>query len=203
MAKILPGPKELYVNGQLVGHYEATGDLEVDTRVAKQKLNELGYSNTEYPEWMHIRQQAIYFQDTCAYLMQYEHRRKKTERPFTLIPYVVNSAFCIELYLKALSAKHGKPIKREHKLLKLYRELPESAVADIAASVDQAARESQFEESPDVVAYLTELNDAFVKWRYAFESKQLGAVRHDVLRFLRMLMFLACRNEVPKSSVPG
>lgn len=199
MAKIPPGLKEILVNGVVVGHFESSGDTEQDLPRFRAKLEELGHSVRELPQWMHIRQQALYFQDTCAHLLRTELHRPTPRRPFALIPYVVNTAFCIELYLKALSLKHGKTLQG-HKLATLYKALPPSALNDIDASIEEAAKTAPLGEPPDVAAYMTHLNNAFVEWRYVYEREHTGEVRMDVLHFLRMLMFLACRNEISQSS---
>lgn len=198
--KTPPGRKELYHNGKLVGYFDAIGDTEIDIITAHKILNDLGYGTQEFPAWMHIRQQAIYFQDTCALLMRHEHQREKHERPFALLPYVVNSVFCIELYLKALSLKHGKSA-HGHKLAEIYRALPKQAATDIETSVPEALKIAPLNENPDISRYLQELNDVYVRWRYAYEHERTGEVRFDILHFLRMVMFLACRNEIPSN--PG
>lgn len=201
MVKIPLGPKEVFVNGELVFHYESTGNTDQDIQGIRARLDELGLSIKHQPEWMQIRQQALYFQDTCTYLWRYEANRQKSERPFTMIPYIVNSAFCIELYLKALSLKHGKR-QHGHELAKLYAALPASAVADVDASLAEALSIVPLGKSPEIAVLMQELNNAFLKWRYAFESERLGMVGLLELRFLRLLMFLACRNELPSPSAP-
>ena len=197
--KIPPGPKDLMLNGKVVGQYISTGDTEKDVHIAQAKLRELGYNTPDLPLWMHIRQQALYFQDTCALLWHTELSRPPPRRPFTLIPYVVNTAFCIELYLKALALKHGKKL-RGHELLELYSDLPPQAHDDVQASIPDALKNALVEGPVDVVQFITTMNDVFVKWRYAYEHDELAQLRMDVLRFLRMLMFYSCRNEVPSLS---
>ena len=201
MVKIPPGRKELLFNGELVGYFDAVGDTAIDVVTARKKLDELGYGHNDPPQWMHIRQQAIYFQDTCALLGRHEHQRQKHERPFTLLPYVVNSVFCIELYLKALALKHGKP-SHGHKLASLYANLPPSALNDIAASIPEALQTAPLDEPPDVARYMQELNDVYTRWRYAYEHERAGEVNMPVLHFLRMVLFLACRNVVPPLDAP-
>lgn len=196
MAKIPPGMKDIMVNGKLVARMESSGDTLIDLPVFHAKLQELGYLNEKLPRWMHIRQQAIYFQDTCALLLRTELQRLPPHRPFALIPYVVNTAFCIELYLKALALKHGKQL-RGHKLLELYKQLPYSANQDIQASIKDALETAPLDGAPDIASFMGHLNSAFVDWRYAYESEELGQVRMDVMHFLRMVMFFACRNDVP------
>jgi len=184
------------INGKVVGQYISTGDTELDVPIARAKMRELGIVSPNLPLWMHIRQQAIYFQDTCALLWRTELKRKPDERPFTLIPYVVNTAFCIELYLKCLALKHGKKL-RGHELLELYKELPPQALADIQASIPDALKDAPIEGEADVAQFMAAMNDVFVRWRYAYEHDEVGQQRMDIMRFLRMLMFYACRNEVP------
>lgn len=199
MAKIPPGPKDLVLNGKIVGQYISTGDTELDLPIALAKLRELGHEHSEVPQWMHIRQQALHFQDTCALLLQAENSRPTGARPFAIIPYVVNSAFCVELYLKALALKHGKKL-RGHELLELYKELPADALTDIKLSIPAALRDAPISGDPDVLEFVSTMSSVFVQWRYAYEQEKLNELRMDVLRFMRMLMFYACRNVVPTST---
>lgn len=197
MAKVPPGPKDLLVNGKIIGQYISTGDTELDAPIALAKLRELGHEAPEFPAWMYIRQQAIYFQDTCAYLLQSEINRPPPRRPFALIPYVVNSAFCVELYLKALALKHGKKL-RGHELLELFNELPAEALADINLSIADALKDAPIDGEADIPGFMKAMNDVFVRWRYAYEHDELEQISMGMLRFVRMLMFYACRNEVPR-----
>ncbi|OOG59854.1 hypothetical protein [Rhodanobacter sp. C03] len=197
MAQIPPGSKDLMVNGKVVGQYISTGDTELDLPIARARLQELGYEQRELPLWMHIRQQAIYFQDTCTLLWNTELARPPPRRPFALIPYAVNTAFCVELYLKALALKHGRKL-RGHELLELYNELPPEALADIEASIPDALRDVPLSGEPVVPEFISMMNNVFVHWRYAYEHQELAQLRMDVLSFMRMLMFYACRNIVPK-----
>lgn len=199
MTRIPPGPKDLMINGKVVGQYISTGNTELDLSLARAKLRELGFVPNELPMWMHMRQQAIYFQDTCALLWRAEINRPPPHRPFALIPYVVNTALCIELYLKALSLKHGKKL-RGHELLELYNELPIEATADIIASIPDALKDAPLDDEPNIHEFMAVMNDVFIQWRYAYEHEELGHLRMDILKFLRMLMFYACRNDVPRPS---
>ena len=198
MAKIPPGPKDIMINGKVVGQYISTGDTELDVPIARARMKELGIESPEQPMWKLVRQQAIDFQNTCALLWKTELQRQPTERPYTLVPYMVNSAFCVELYLKALGLKHGVQIRsRKHELLDLYRQLPPQAHADIQASVADALKDAPVQDEVDVEQFMTAMNDVFPRWRYAYEHEEVGQQRMDIVRFLRMLMFYACRNEVP------
>jgi hypothetical protein len=111
----------------------------------------------------------------------------------------VNTAFCVELYLKALALKHGKKL-RGHELLELYNELPLEALADIEASIPDALKDAPLSGEPLVPEFISMMNNVFVHWRYAYEHQELTQLRMDVLRFMRMLMFYACRNTVPKAA---
>ncbi|WP_369935566.1 hypothetical protein [Xanthomonas tesorieronis] len=102
------GRRELMVNGRHVGWFEATGDEENDLQLAIARIKELGYEAPDVPQWMRIRQQAMDFRDACGLLMNYDQNERAKERRPLSVPYVVNSALCIELYLKALSLRHGR-----------------------------------------------------------------------------------------------
>lgn len=90
-------------------------------------------------------------------------------------PFVVNAAFAIELYLKALAAKHGLTL-RGHRLPRLYQALPLVALDDVSAVLPRAVHQRQYAGSPNINGTLAGLNDAFVRWRYGYEEESLSLV---------------------------
>jgi hypothetical protein len=84
------------------------------------------------------------------------------------MPFVVNSAFSIELYLKTMHEAHGSP-QRGHRLLSLYDALP----AETRTMIEQAAVASAPGcLPPDETTvpfvfrdFIADLDNSFVEWR--------------------------------------
>lgn len=189
-----PGRRELIVNGQVIGWFEATGDSQKDLELARAQIRELGHERPPLPRWMLIRQQAMDFRDACGLIMNYDLGTRPVDRRPLSIPYVVNSAFCLELYLKALSLRHGNE-QRGHDLLKLYDRLPQAAKMAIASRVAEAQQEAGCADPIDVRGLLSLIKDTFEQWRYVHDHEELGTVPYDQLFFLRSLLHRACLNK--------
>lgn len=132
-----PRRRDVMLDGKVVGWFESTGDEERDLELARAKLRELGLERPALPRWMRIRQQAMDFRDACGLIMNYDLGRRPPERRPLSVPYVANTAFCLELYLKALSLRHGNE-QRGHDLLKLYDRLPQAAKQAISSNIADA-----------------------------------------------------------------
>lgn len=82
-----------------------------------------------------------------------------------MYPFTVNIAFACELYMKAIliDDSTGDTIIRGHKLDELFDVLPTDAKVQIEAMYsDQHKR--------DFKSLLSEISNAFIDWRYAFEK---------------------------------
>lgn len=88
------------------------------------------------------------------------------------IPFVVNGAFAIELYFKALYKIHSKSIPHDHKLSELFKGLPVGA----QTAVNNAARDwitnNNLPSETNWEVYVKEASDVFVQIRYLYEQKQ-------------------------------
>lgn len=189
-----PGRRQLMVNGQAVGWFDATGDSQQDLELARAKLKELGQEQPVLPRWMLIRQQAIDFREACGLIMNYDLKVRSRDRRPLSIPYVVNSAFCLELYLKALSLRHGNE-QRGHDLLKLYDRLPQAAKTAIIRSIPDAQQETGYADPIDVRDLISLIKDNFEQWRYIHDHDELGTVPYNELYLLRSLFHRACLNK--------
>ena len=90
-------------------------------------LREKGLYKEASPE-LRMFQQALSFATTAAYLHNRD-LKSVPSNPLSIAPFVVNSAFAIELYLKALARCYGIQLTNEHNLLRLYDKLPSEAGA--------------------------------------------------------------------------
>lgn len=191
---IYPEPKKqaLYLNGIAVGEVVVTGDREKDIEAARQLLKDKGiYKETTLIQAMF--RQAVSFSTAAAYL--YDHDLRKTPtNGFSIAPFIVNSAFSIELYLKTLGQIHNKSLKG-HELLKLFDALPDAACQAIKIATPQAHTQKWKPNENRVFRdYLSELNNSFVEWRYCYEKNRIDEVRIEATIFVMEVLHEACRS---------
>jgi hypothetical protein len=165
-----PLTKTLYVNGVIVGEVPATGDPDKDMEAMHRFLKEKGL-HKQVTKVQAMFRQAISFSTTAAHL----YRQDLSNAPrngLSIAPFVVNSAFSIELYLKTLHELQSTNPGREHHLLKLYDGL-------LAATRDTVVRHAlangtnydvRITTADQFRQYVDELDSAFVDWRYCHES---------------------------------
>ena len=191
MANSEPKMKTLYVNGIAVGEVPATGDPYKDAEVAQQFLKDKGlYKETTLIQAMF--RQALSFCSTAAYL--YEKDFQKTPiNVLSLAPFVVNSVFSIELYLKTLAQIHNRSLTG-HELLKLFNSLPPEAHRAIEAAIPRCAQKWKLEIKIDFRDYIAELNNTFVEWRYLYEVGRTNAVYITPTIFVMEALHEACRS---------
>ncbi len=194
MPSIPPGPKTILLNGIAVGEVVSTGDTEKDAEAVRDFLKAKGL-HKEVSLFQAIFNQALAFANTSAYLYERD-LRKSPRKGFTASPFVVNAAFSIELYLKALAQKHGLTL-RGHELMKLYVALPSKANAEINRVIPQCAANRALGEPPNFVGYLQNLNNAFVQWRYSYELEKTGTVHIEPTIFVMEVLHQACRLPAP------
>lgn len=194
MPSIPPGPKTILLNGIAVGEVVSTGDTEKDAEAVRDFLKAKGL-HKEVSLFQAIFNQALAFANTSAYLYERD-LRKSPRKSFTASPFVVNAAFSIELYLKALAQKHGLTL-RGHELMKLYVALPSKANAEINRVIPQCAANRALGEPPNFVGYLQNLNNAFVQWRYSYELEKTGTVHIEPTIFVMEVLHQACRLPAP------
>ena len=116
--------KQIYLNGVLVGEVPNSGNDALDQEATIQILKDKGlHQETTLVQAMF--RQAVSFATTSSYL--YERDLTRVPRNgLSAAPFVVNSAFAIELYLKTLGQLHGAEL-RGHDLLKLFDALPSAS----------------------------------------------------------------------------
>jgi hypothetical protein len=190
MSKIPPRPKTVLLNGIVVGEVLSTGDAERDTETVRQFLKEKGL-HKEVTIFQAMFNQAVAFANTSAYLYERDLRRSP-HKGVSTVPFVVNAAFSIELYLKALAQKHRVAL-RGHELLKLYKALPCKALMEIQAVTPQCAANRALGETPDFPAYLRGLNNAFIDWRYCYELESTAPVHIEPTIFVIEVLHESCR----------
>lgn len=194
MSSIPAGPKTILLNGVAVGRYDSTGDLNADTELVNQFLKEKGLHKEPTP-FSSAFSQACSFATASNYLFEKDLCRSPRNGA-SVVPFVVNAAFSIELYLKALSLKHGSAL-RGHELAKLYEGLPANAKTEIQEMAQRCAIGIDADRANKFVEYLHELNNTFVEWRYSFEKQRAGAVYIESTIFVMRVLHEACRLQKP------
>lgn len=190
MTKIAPGPKAVLLNGIVVGEVMSTGNTGRDTEVIRQYLKDKGL-HKELTLFQAMLNQAVAFANTSALLYERDLRRSP-RRGVSAVPFVVNAAFSIELYLKALAQKHGVAL-RGHELVKLHKALPKKALVEIEEVTPRCAHKRALVETPNFSAYLQSLNNTFIEWRYSYELEKTGVVHIEPTIFVMEVLHEACR----------
>lgn len=194
MNRIHGGPKTILLKGVAVGEYDSTGDPEADAEAVIQILKEKGLHQETSP-FSAAFNQAVSFATASNYLFEKDLSREPRNGA-SAVPFVVNAAFSIELYLKALSLKHGSAL-RGHELVKLYEGLPINAKAEIQKMAQRCAIGIDAGKANSFVEFLHELNNTFVEWRYSFEKERTGAVYIEPTIFVMRVLHEACRLQMP------
>lgn len=159
--------RDIIRNGVIVGRVAKTGTIADEVAAAHQLLKDKGLqSKTSRAQQMY--EIACAFADTAAQLHKTGFRGGK-QHHLAVVPFVVNSAFSIEVFLKTLAYVHCVEIGRVHELSDLYKILPEQVKLDISAALPDAASQHGLSADIDFSQILEGISDAFVKWRYIYE----------------------------------
>lgn len=140
------------------------------------------------------RNMAVAFANTAAFLYDRDLKTVPPRRLVSIVPFIVNSAFAIELFLKALHEKFGSP-KRGHKLLLLYDQLPQEALDRIQSASATIAVKTSPPVYYEPRRVLVTLNSAFEDWRYLYERDNLGPIHMEPTINVLKVLHQACLND--------
>jgi hypothetical protein len=191
MANGQAGTRRLLLNGVYVGEIDVTGDHEQDTTAAIELLKQKGL-HKEPTTVRNMFRQALSFATTAAYL----HKKDLSRSPwngYSVAPFIVNSAFSIELYLKTLGKIYDKQMKG-HDLLTLFDSLPIAAHQTIDAVLPACIKEFGPAGNVDLRTCISELANAFIEWRYLYERVGAQTAYIDRIIFVAKVMDEACRS---------
>jgi hypothetical protein len=109
-----------------------------------------------------------------------------------LIPFAVNAAFAIELYLKTLGFVFGRKM-HGHDLLKLFDKLPDEAKQLLRQEVDRSPATEGIKDIDGFRVEIGRVRNVFEEWRYLHERSTAPEIRfHEFLHVLSVL-HNACR----------
>lgn len=186
--------KTIYVNGIVVGDVEVTGDVGTDIELIRQFLQSRGIQR-EVTLVQAMFRQALSFCTTAAHLYERDLRRPPANG-LSVAPFVVNSAFAIELYLKTLHQLEGAPV-RGHSLLQLYDGLPDDSRQNIVdiARIHGPSYQVAVADGDVFRQFVAELDNAFTDWRYCYETGQTGTVHLQPAILVMKALDEACRSK--------
>ena len=171
LAIAMTEPRKIFVDGQFIGEVPNTGDTQKDVEAMSALMRAKGVHRTVTPDQAIFRQ-AVSFATTASYLFK-KDLAGWPRNPMSVVPFVVNSAFALEPYLKTLSLLYGKE-QRGHDLLELFDELPADATEALRQEISKAPPTAA---GKDLVAFRAEIErvrHAFVEWRYLHERTRAG-----------------------------
>jgi hypothetical protein len=183
-------PRKIFVDGQFIGEVPNTGDNQKDVEAMAALMRAKGVHRTVTPDQAIFRQ-AVSFATTASYLYK-KDLAAWPRNPMSVVPFVVNSAFALELYLKTLSLLYGKE-QRGHDLLELFDELPADATDALRRNFDKTTFSCGITETAAFRAEIERVRHAFVEWRYLHERNRAGEIRFPELIFVMNVLHDTCR----------
>ncbi|BAJ02399.1 hypothetical protein SVI_2428 [Shewanella violacea DSS12] len=112
-------------------------------------------------------------------------------------PFVVNSAFACEMYLKALQSVYGEP-EGIHNLSQLFKHLPNKLKDKVNKLTKEKSITFQLNNKTLFKDHLKTISNAFIDWRYIYEKDSATVNLSVILLILTVLDTLAC-NEIKQT----
>lgn len=179
-------------NGIVIAEFEATGDNDRDMEIAKGIIDAQGLTKEVSVEQAMFRH-AVSFAATAADLHKKNFLRPPAD-PKSIIPFVVNSAFSVEIYLKTLHKLDGC-VAHGHDLLELYDRLTDNTRDSVLTHAQRVAPEWGVEPPPSQAQlrdYVGEIRRNFETWRYLYEDPG----RRETVRIPELIVVLAALHAV-------
>jgi hypothetical protein len=186
--------KKLFANGKFVCEYEAPANQKEEIELCQRLLSEHGL-DVETTEEQAIFRQAAAFSSIAASL----YARDLTNVPrngMSVVPFVVNAVFALELYLKTFAKLHSLSL-RGHDLLNLFDSLPAAAIESLRSEIAMAAIHSRWKcgisEIADFRNSLQAMRNAFSEWRYLHEKDPSSGIQFPQLIFAMEVFHSLCQ----------
>jgi hypothetical protein len=187
--------KTLYLNGNIVCEYDAPVDQQADIELCRDLLKQRGLWSPISKERM-IFNQAVAFANASAIIWERDLSTTPTKNGNSAVPFIVNSCFATELYLKTVALVNGK-IVHGHELDKLYAKIPAPGIRTIETKFGEMVPndrwQSTLKTAPDLKALFRRHRDAFVNWRYLHERSRLGEFYFKDAIFAMEVLHETCR----------
>jgi hypothetical protein len=186
-------PKKVFFDGKFVGEVPDTGDAQADLKAMSTLLTERGVAAPL------TRPQAA-FRQASAFAINAQHLFNTgligapPSNPMNVIPFAVNAAFAIELYLKTLGFVHGRK-PHGHNLLDLLDDLPAEAKEQLRLEIARAPATTGIKDFDGFRTEVGRARNVFKEWRYLHERSSAPEIRF--LEFIHVLNVLhnVCRTD--------
>ncbi len=183
-------PRKLFVDGKFIGEVPNTGDTQKDVEAMSALMRAKGIHRTVTPDQAIFRQ-AVSFATTASYLFN-KDLLGFPRNPMSLVPFVVNATFALELYLKTVSLLHGSE-QRGHDLLELFDALPPDATEALRHEISKAPSTRSVADLSAFRVEIERVRHAFVEWRYLHERTRAGEIKFAELIFVLHVLHNVCQ----------
>lgn len=161
---------QVLFNGTRIGEHPDQGSVEANLDEARRVLREAGHDPEAKPSRFTPLAQARSFRAAVHVIYRLGFTRSPFD-PNLVAPLIVNTAFCIEVYVKALADAHAMRL-RGHGLADLFAQLPEAVRASVGVEFAEQMR-SKKQPASKIENALNDMNSAFQDWRYIYEDTRL------------------------------
>lgn len=196
--------KTLHLNGKPICTYEAPSNQKDEIELCRRLLQDRGLWKPALAESM-IFNQAVAFANAAALIYERDLSTTPVRNGHSAGPFVVNSAFATELYLKTLGLLHGKKL-HGHDLEKLFREIPKAALNAVEQKLVQMLPQDRWSSNiktmTNLRAVLHRHRDAFKNWRYLYERDTAEEFNFREAIFTMQVLHETCQAH-PKISPPA
>jgi hypothetical protein len=174
----------IFLGGKLIGATPKTGDDTLDIDATIRLLKEKGLFRPPTAVQTMFGQASSFAEISFAIFAQGLSGNN-------VVPFVVNSAFALELYLKTLAKLYGIQTWG-HDLLKLFELLPEPTQAAIEETFPQCRWQCGISTICDFREALKEMRNTFEEWRYLFEKERSGPINFHRMIFVMEALRNTC-----------
>ena len=177
---------QVFFGNQSVGEIDKSDDRLSDYRAGIELIKKQGLGR-DVPKVDVIYHQARSF----AAVSQRLHDANSGTmpwRPLDIAPFVVNSCFAVEVYLKAIGELFCGKFQKGHDLAKLFSNMPIKVKALISDTFDVCQEEKKITKKITALACLRAHRKAFVEWRYMYEKSYAPEIQ--IARIVALL--IAC-----------
>lgn len=191
-----------------VGYVPKTDNLEKDIIAASKLIDdkhiELNIPKIVCSKEMLIYNQANYFLQISLDIFNGKMTSDdKAKFIAGLVPFIVNGAFTIELFLKCLLQKSGKTWPKTHTLITLFHRLPKELKDKISKYSIQNTNINYegLDKSLKFIKYLEVVNKSFVEWRYFYEKNNHIHLETGILLLILDVLNIITNEEMRTKNV--
>ena len=196
--------KTLYLHGKPICTYEAPADAAAERDLCRNLLRERGLWKPASTEGTIFRQ-AVAFANTAALVYEKDLSTQPTKNGHSAGPFVVNSAFATELYLKTLGLLYGEKL-HGHDLDKLLGGIPRAGLSAVGQKLSQLAPQDRWSSNiktiDDLKTVMKRHRNTFKNWRYLHEREQVEEFNFREAIFAMQVLHETCQSH-PKINPPA